>query len=448
MVTLGSTREARPQGRRAPAGTARAVVTLLLALAAPRVATAQFLGGEIPVNSYTASAQWWSAVAPAGSGGFVVVWMGEGTEDANGIYGQRFDASGTPEGSEFPINTYTTLLQEIPAVAGDASGAFVVAWTSYLQEGPALGSGVYAQRFDASGAPQGGEFHVNSYTTADQKGVSLAAEPGGEFAAVWWSVGQDGSAEGVYTQRYDAGGVPIGGEEPVNLTTSGQQWRPSIAADASGNFVVAWSSDGQDGDGHGVFARQVDTLGVPYGPEIPVNQFSTGEQTAPSVACNGAGDFVVVWISTGQDGSADGVYGRHFDASGAPTGNEFRINVETIGDQTDPAVASDGAGGFLVTWQGLDSDNAGILARRLSATGAPAGSEFRVNSHTANAQLRPAVAATAAGELVVSWDSFNQIEIGEDVFARRVRRALFEDGFETGDVCGWSQSVGAAGSCP
>jgi hypothetical protein len=29
-----------------------------------------------------------------------------------------------------------------------------------------------------------------------------------------------------------------------------------------------------------------------------------------------------------------------------------------------------------------------------------------------------------------------------------VRQALFEDGFETADVCGWSDSVGAGGLCP
>ncbi|MGE0638685.1 MAG: hypothetical protein AB7G12_04715 [Thermoanaerobaculia bacterium] len=447
MVTLGANRETRRLDRRAPGATVRALVTLLLAVAAPRVATGQLLGGEIPVNSYTTDSQWWSAAAPAGNEGFVIVWMGQGDGDANGIYGQRFDASGVPDGDEFPVNTYTTLLQEIPAVAGDASGAFVVAWTSYLQEGPALGSGVYAQRFDASGVPQGDEFHVNTYTTADQKGVSVAAEPGGEFAAVWWSVGQDGSAEGVYTQRYSAAGVPIGDEERVNSTTAGQQWRPAIAADAAGNFVVAWSSDGQDGDGHGVFARQIDSLGLPYGPEIPVNQFTTGEQTAPSVACGAGGDFVVVWTSAGQDGSGEGVYGRHFDADGAATGNEVRIHVDTIGDQTDPAVASDGAGGFLVTWQGNDSDNAGILARRLNATGAPAGAEFRVNTYTTSSQSRPAVAATAAGEFVVTWTSSFQVAPGDDVFAQRVRQAIFEDSFETAGVCAWSSSAGA-GPCP
>jgi hypothetical protein len=36
----------------------------------------------------------------------------------------------------------------------------------------------------------------------------------------------------------------------------------------------------------------------------------------PSVAAFSGGDFVVVWTSVGQDGSLDGVYGQRFQVIG------------------------------------------------------------------------------------------------------------------------------------
>ncbi len=50
------------------------------------------------------------------------------------------------------------------AVTGLAGGGFLVAWSSAGQDGSE--NGVYARRFDDTGAAQGGEFRVNSTTIA------------------------------------------------------------------------------------------------------------------------------------------------------------------------------------------------------------------------------------------------------------------------------------------
>ncbi len=64
----------------------------------------------------------------------------------------------------------------------------------------------------------------------------------------------------------------------VNTYTPGDQDSPSTAMDADGNFVVAWSSYGQDGDGYGVYAQRYDYNGSPVGSEFIVNTYSTGDQ--------------------------------------------------------------------------------------------------------------------------------------------------------------------------
>ena len=106
------------------------------------------------------------------------------------------------------------------------------------------------------------------------------------------------------------GGNPLGPEFLVNTETSGHQIFSSVAADPSGNFVVVWQSDLQDGSGFGIFGQRYLSGGAPLGPEFRVNTFTTGAQRKPSVAADTAGNFVVVWQSADQDGSGYGVFGQ------------------------------------------------------------------------------------------------------------------------------------------
>jgi hypothetical protein len=71
--------------------------------------------------------------------------------------------------------------------------------------------------------------------------------------------------------------------------------QPSVAVDANGDFVVVWSSDGQDGDSYGIYGQRFDASGIPQGAEFLVNTHTTDAQSQPSVAMDADGDFVVVW---------------------------------------------------------------------------------------------------------------------------------------------------------
>src|SRR5207244_821776 len=42
----------------------------------------------------------------------------------------------------------------------------------------------------------------------------------------------------------------------ANSYTTGNQWAPRVAADAAGDFVAAWESFGQDGDQWGAYAQR------------------------------------------------------------------------------------------------------------------------------------------------------------------------------------------------
>ena len=78
----------------------------------------------------------------------------------------------------------------------------------------------------------------------------------GNFGITWSSNGQDGGGWGVYAQKYNASGAKLGGEFRVNTTTAGDQQFSSVALDGKGNSVVTWCSKGQDGSGWGVYAQR------------------------------------------------------------------------------------------------------------------------------------------------------------------------------------------------
>ena len=140
-------------------------------------------------------------------------------------------------------------------------------WVSNAQDGDLYG--IYAQRFNADGIPQGTEFQVNTTTTDNQINSAVAMDAAGNFAVTWASNLQDGSSYGIYAQLYDAAGVAQGGEFLVNTTTAGGQTTPAIAMADDGSFVISWSSGGQDPDGStGIYAQKFDASGAAVGGRV------------------------------------------------------------------------------------------------------------------------------------------------------------------------------------
>jgi hypothetical protein len=153
---------------------------------------------------------------------------------------------------------------------------------------------------------------VNTWTTNSQGNPSISWLSNGGFVVVWESLGQDGSADGVYGQRFDPNGNKVGSEFRVNTWTTGDQYAGPVTSLRNGGFVVAWSGAGQD-DSSGVYGQRFDSNGNKVGSEFQVNTWMIGGGGGgASITSLSNGGFVVVWHSYGQDGSGYGVYGRIF----------------------------------------------------------------------------------------------------------------------------------------
>ncbi len=356
-------------------------------------------------NTYTTGAQLASMVASDANGDYVVVWQSNGQDGSGyGIYAQRYNASGQADGPEFRVNTDTNGQQARPTVAMDSAGDFVVAWQSYGEDG-GFGYGIYAQRYNAAGVAQGSEFQVSTYTLTNQLRPVAAMDAAGDFVVAWTSDSQDGSNYGVYAQRYNSSGTAQGTAFRVNTYTTGAQFLSSVAMDAAGDFVITWTSGGEDGSGYGVYAQRYNSSGTAQGSQFPVNTYTTGNQLAPAVAMDAAGDFVITWESASQDGSGYGIYAQRYNSSGTSQGSEFPVNTYTTGNQARPVVAMDAVGDFVVAWTstGQDGSGYGVYAQRYAANGSTRGSECPLNAYTTGNQQTPAIAMDADGDMVAAW---------------------------------------------
>src|SRR5689334_7228735 len=404
---------------RAGRSSVRSAILLLSIGAAAASAQTPPMSDEIPVNAFTTGLQGIRAGASAIDrfGNFLIVWDSFDQDgDSYGVFARRFDSAGSPLGAEFQVNTYTTESQYEAVVAASRDGEFVVAWNSFGQDGDF--QGIFARRFDAGGNPLGDEFPVNTYTTGSQQRPAVAMSRAGRFVVVWWDgSGHDGDADGVFGQLYDDNGLPVGGEIAVNTVTTGAQRYPSVAMNASGEFVVAWESAGADGDGYGIEARLFDASGNPAGDEFQVNAITTGDQRLPVVGMDRSGDFVVAWEAHNVDGSGTGVAARRFDSTGTPLTGEFLVNTTTLNYQGNPSLGMDRDGNFVVGWVGDDADGGGMFARAFDAAGDPTSAEFPVNVSTTGNQNYAAVAVNNRGQFVIGWEDDSADPSG-DIVAR------------------------------
>lgn len=281
-----------------------------------RTVAIDIAGGPV-VNSTTQGVQQTlpespQAVAADANGNYVVVWSSQ-DQDGDGwsVYARQFNAAGIAQGNEFQVNTNTAGSQTYAAVAMNADGSFVVTWSSQNQDGD--GWGVYAQRFDSFGNAVGGEFQVNVNTASDQMYSSVAINANGDFAVTWSSKNQSNGNWDVFARVFRANGDATD-EFRVNTGTSGDQMYSRIAMDANGAFTIVWQSQAS-GDWD-IYARRYGADGAALGDQFRVNDATAGDQHNASIGMDSSGRFVVSWTSDGQDGSGGGIYARQFNADG------------------------------------------------------------------------------------------------------------------------------------
>jgi len=78
---------------------------------------------------------------------------------------------------------------------------------------------------------------------------------------------------------------------------------------------------------------------------------------------------MATWSSLGQDGSREGVFARSFSPTLELLDEEFGVNQTTISQQKNPVIAADSTGRVLSVWTSFNSLESGfdLVARKFAA---------------------------------------------------------------------------------
>jgi len=347
-------------------------------------------------------------------GEVIVAWADQRSGDAD-IYAQRMNVLGVTEWASDGVAICAAAGHQMsPASVPDIEGGAIVAWVDYRN---GIDYDVYAQRVDESGAVR--------WTT---NGVALCAQPGGQLfpaavsdgfggAIVAWQDERGGNLD-IYAQRVDASGAVRWTTNGVAIcAAAGAQQHPKIAADGAGGAIIVWYDD-RSGT-NDIYAQRVDASGgIRWkGDGTPVCA-AAGAQWFPMIVSDGFAGALITWYDD-RSGTND-IYCERVNADGVSqwTANGVAL-CAAAGNQQDPKIISDGAGGATVTWYDDRSGGNDIYAQRVDAAGAVQwSSDGIVISAAPFSQQAPAIASDGSGGAIVAWQDWRAAK--SEIYAQRV----------------------------
>ena len=366
-----------------------------------------------------AGAQTTPAIISDGAGGAIVAWA-DARSGNRDIYVQRISADGAPlwTAGGVPLSTVTGD-QANPTLVTDGAGGAIVTWHD-IRSGTTFD--IYAQRVDASGAPQWTADGAEVCTSASHQQFPTLTTDGAGGAIVTWFDFRSGNYD-IYAQRIAPGGAMLWTANGVAISTAPRhQEYPTIVPDDAGGAIITWF-DQRTGDSYtfsDIYAQRISSDGTVQWTAngVPLCT-ATGDQSNPTIATDGASGAIVTWFDY-RSGNYD-IYAQRIDASGTVQWAADGVALNTLpGEQAYPTIVSDAAGGAIVTWRDHGGGkNYDVRAQRISGAGATQWiSQGVVVCSAADDQDDPTIIPDGAGGAIISWWDY-RFNNG-DVYAARV----------------------------
>jgi hypothetical protein len=141
-------------------------------------------------------------------------------------------------------------------------------------------------------------------------------------------------------------------------------------------------------------------------------------QTNPMIASDGAGGAIITWHDY-RSGNAD-IYAQRVNASGAAQWTTDGVALCTAtSNQQRPTIVSDGTGGAIVTWYDHRGEDCDIHAQRVNASGVVQWmADGVVLCMAAGDQIHPQIVSDGANGAIVTWQDYRSGNY--DIYVQRV----------------------------
>ena len=194
-------------------------------------------------------------MAADGLGGAIIAWPDDRQITTREVYSNRVDGSGTllwPGG----IVSSAGGKQDNPALLSLGNGSAIIVWEDYRGGST---SDIYAQLYNASGAPQWGANGKLICNAANSQTFPAISSDGAGGAIISWEDRRNGNLNSdIYAQRISASGTVLWAANGVVISNATRpQSLPVLINDAGNSAIIAWEDYRADINNSGVYAFKI-----------------------------------------------------------------------------------------------------------------------------------------------------------------------------------------------
>jgi hypothetical protein len=283
----------------------------------------------------------------------------------------RFNTTGIQIGSTQILRDDHSLADQLPRIAGNPRGDFIVVWQ-------AMNDGIQAQFFSHTGEKRGKIFRVSHAKSVNPQFPGVRMDHRNRTVVVW----QEGSSDDfqIKVRMYDSLGKPSKIVRADQAKGTAYFSNPEILFPGNGTIIVSWK-DYRTGESN-IFSQIYSKILVPLNSNIRIND-DTGRQwqRLPRFAGNEGPTYALVWedYRNNPNNQIGDIYIQRFQKNGTRIGSNRKVEVPfEPTSQRFPTAAMESNGELLVAWSDTRNDNSAIYLTRFDPQGIQRKEETRV----------------------------------------------------------------------
>jgi len=213
-------------------------------------------------------------------------------------------------------------------------------------------------------------------------------------------------------------------------TNTGDQSSAVMCCDGSGGAIIAWVDN--LGANNNIRAQKVSSTG---GLEWDLNGTvicnASNNQNNPKIICDGVGGAIIVWrdYRNGAFSENPDIYAQRVDSNGNPLwGQNGTAICNTLDQQEDHEICTDGAGGAFIIWRDNRTGNYVLFCQRINSlgtlifgNGTPGDFNGTLICNAPNVKYNPQICEDGLGGAIIAWrDGRNFATTHYDIYAQKI----------------------------